>query len=228
MGMLRFPKNPQEWKKVAPRLLKRKFPDLSRQRRRALQRQFEKSPIYENVDIDEMRRQEQAAMNKYGVLCLSEVYDSLLMWSHYTNGHTGFCLWFRRLFPVFLTAIPVIYSAGYPKVDAIPDPQKNRLIVPLRTKSVDWSYEREWRVLWEDGAGKSKQYPENSLVGVILGCRISERHRRQLVEWTKAMNPCPMLIQAKRKTKEYGLDFFLLNTATGQEVPFDPNDLVAG
>lgn len=46
------------------------------------------------------------------VVCLSEVYDSMLMWSHYAQNHTGFCIEYdfkesdmlcKQLYPVIYT-----------------------------------------------------------------------------------------------------------------------------
>lgn len=46
------------------------------------------------------------------VVCLSEVYDSMLMWSHYAQNHTGYCIeydfeendmFYRHLYPVIYT-----------------------------------------------------------------------------------------------------------------------------
>lgn len=34
------------------------------------------------------------AMNQFGVICLSPVSDSILMWSHYSASHKGFCIGF--------------------------------------------------------------------------------------------------------------------------------------
>jgi hypothetical protein len=31
-----------------------------------------------------------------GVLCFSEKYDNILMWSHYAKSHTGLCVEFSR------------------------------------------------------------------------------------------------------------------------------------
>ena len=41
--------------------------------------------------------------NRYGrgVCCLSEKHDDVLMWSHYSNGHKGFCLKFETSYEPF-------------------------------------------------------------------------------------------------------------------------------
>jgi hypothetical protein len=36
------------------------------------------------------------AIKELGVVCLSEINNDILMWSHYADGHTGFCIEFER------------------------------------------------------------------------------------------------------------------------------------
>ena len=75
------------------------------------------------------------------VVCLSEVYDSMLMWSHYAQNHTGFCIeydfkesdmLYKHLYPVIYTkdnhthkviaAITfTIKAAQYPHFEECPD-----------------------------------------------------------------------------------------------------------
>ncbi|EEE41205.1 hypothetical protein METSMIALI_00086 [Methanobrevibacter smithii DSM 2375] len=87
---------------------------------------------------------------KFKVSCLSEIHDSILMWSHYANQHQGFCIGYdtseieekikKQLFPVFYheTFFPLI------NVD-ISDKKLNLLI-----KYKDWRYEREWRLISDE------------------------------------------------------------------------------
>lgn len=46
------------------------------------------------------------------VVCLSEVYDSMLMWSHYAQNHTGFCIEydFKESDMLYKHLYPVIYT----------------------------------------------------------------------------------------------------------------------
>ena len=47
-----------------------------------------------------------------GVLCLSEVKDSILMWSHYADCHHGVCLVYDTDNEFFVNAQPVRYSVS--------------------------------------------------------------------------------------------------------------------
>ena len=60
-----------------------------------------------------------------GVLCLSEVCDSILMWSHYAENHKGVCFEFIRAedndFGDLELCSPVKYDRHYPIIDSWAD-----------------------------------------------------------------------------------------------------------
>jgi DUF2971 family protein len=57
----------------------------------------------------------QKGVNRLGVFCLAGTPENILMWSHYSNGHTGFCLEFRHEDEPFLgRALPLTYAEEYP------------------------------------------------------------------------------------------------------------------
>lgn len=88
-----------------------------------------------------------------GILCLSEVRDSVLMWSHYTDNHQGFVVGFDSDDPFFCKRTNindefgflrcVQYQAQRPQV-ALADTTS---LEWFQTKSGDWSYEKEWRIV---------------------------------------------------------------------------------
>ncbi len=96
---------------------------------------------------------------KTGVLCLSKTNVSTLMWSHYSNKHTGVCLGFRMAnnFPQkgvaafevnYATSVmPIKYNFGDGSDDI------SAFIYWICTKSHVWSYEQEVRVINIDQAG---------------------------------------------------------------------------
>lgn len=124
-----------------------------------------------------------------GACCLSEVPDSLLMWSHYGASHTGFVIEFNA------------HHAHFHAQKAIEDElrhlrrvlyRENRPSAPLSrldavdmflVKSGHWAYEREWRILRAlSDATKTIpcspypihlfQFPQEAVDSVILGSRI--------------------------------------------------------
>jgi hypothetical protein len=156
------------------------------------------------VDISE-------AMNKsVGVLSLSETPHHPLMWSHYTNNHTGFVIEFDPDHEFFFAEgaaaemgglHQVQYAAQRPKfdvlfdmsmVDASPEQIKEWVDKVFFTKSKDWEYEGEWRVLkpLKDATTVHTtdavdihlfKLPSACIKSVILGQRMSATLKQEMV-----------------------------------------------
>ena len=115
-----------------------------------------------------------------GVLCLSAVPDSMLMWSHYASHHRGFCVEYDFGEDTQLKKIAhaVRYSDNILSLSAadLAGPAKSEALDALwLTKAECWAYEREWRVMMPKG-GKSYQAP-SAVRAVIFGARMPEPDR---------------------------------------------------
>jgi hypothetical protein len=90
----------------------------------------------------------------YALACFSEIPDNLLMWSHYTDGHHGIVVEFdvnNAFFSGAVNLVPVSYrseraSASYGSKGFAFDEHELSVV---RVKSLAWSYEREWRRLFQ-------------------------------------------------------------------------------
>jgi hypothetical protein len=118
--------------------------------------------------------------NDVSVACFSETVDDMLMWSHYTNGHTGFCLEFDTSIAPFNDARPVIYKTAFPKLklstkslkSATNEQLTNSLISRMvLTKHRGWRYEREWRVVRSEGA-HTEAFDKRAITGVYMGAKM--------------------------------------------------------
>lgn len=120
-------------------------------------------------------------LNNTRIICFSELYDSMLMWSHYADQHKGFALIFDKESIESATAYtnedklitkkPLLMPVNYveKQVNLTEDienhlknyfMQKQRGISPfeenlsqhklrrtITEKSLDWGYEKEWRLI---------------------------------------------------------------------------------
>lgn len=120
-----------------------------------------------------------------GVVCLSEVNDSILMWSHYAQNHTGICIEFARTpdSPLGDSEIcePVKYSSQYPAIDfgkMLLNRDGHTMNLMMRYKADCWAYEKEWRVITHKGDMQC------NLVGnisrVIFGLRTPDHFRAKI------------------------------------------------
>ncbi|OQY01441.1 MAG: hypothetical protein B6I26_03690 [Desulfobacteraceae bacterium 4572_130] len=149
---------------------------------------------------------------KIGVLCLSAISDNILMWSHYAGSHSGICIEFEATSytEFFGLADKVDYEKDYPVVNIIKDAGYNMAKKVLLTKSKDWKYEKEWRIINKDAPPGSYKFPSGFLKGVILGAKIG-KNKEKVLSWVKKSKHPIKVYQAKLKKYEYGLDIKLYN-----------------
>jgi Protein of unknown function (DUF2971) len=122
-------------------------------------------------------------LKEIGVACFSESVDDFLMWSHYADGHRGFCLEFDTRYPPFQWAQQVQYSDFYPLVDIAALLFEGDKYDPgplLITKSRHWSYEKEWRTLHEEG-NIEFEIDVAALTGIYFGCSIPDVHKQTIL-----------------------------------------------
>jgi len=140
---------------------------------------------------------------KLGILCLSEVPDNILMWSHYAEGHQGFCLQFEN---TDIRAQKVKYAESYPEANYLLTPQDDQRKFTLLTKSNHWCYEKEWRIIeYHHDPGTSK-FPKEKITGVIFGSEMHPKIKQLIRQWIAGREPRINVYEAKKKHRKYGLD----------------------
>ncbi|MBQ5967983.1 MAG: DUF2971 domain-containing protein [Clostridiales bacterium] len=134
-----------------------------------------------------------------GISCLSESFDSLLMWAHYANNHHGMCVEYELLSinkQLGFSPVPVVYSQNRIRIDSIsPDSEqkdaKKSFFMCLTSKSPEWLYEQEWRIIRDQTACGNKWSSEKrgALLdmikprSIILGCMASVELERKAREY---------------------------------------------
>ncbi|MFP5300228.1 DUF2971 domain-containing protein [Cobetia sp. SIMBA_158] len=131
------------------------------------------------------------------ISCFSECYTSTLMWSHYANEHKGICIEYNLdnlkgdIYSIFNKRMyPVLYSnimadATQLAIDSIfQQTTQNVLnhifIKPAVNKSIDWAYEKEWRIVAPRIDNRVITTPTPSRI--ILGSRISSEDEKWVRE----------------------------------------------
>jgi hypothetical protein len=117
-----------------------------------------------------------------GVFSMSQIKDNILMWSHYANHHKGFCIVFVRKNDNILGDIAkthqVEYDCNYPEAypfDKNGNYDRSIFNKMLFTKAKDWKYEKEWRLVYDEG-NKEEPLPSD-ISSIIFGLRMSEGHK---------------------------------------------------
>ena len=118
----------------------------------------------------------QDSLNCIGIFCLTQTNLDLLMWAHYAHEHEGVCLKFDLLkdTKAFSSLHKVVYSTEYLNFNLVND--FSRVNDILIHKSVDWMYEKEYRVLKINEVGLGTVKPE-ALVEIVFGCRMNKDNK---------------------------------------------------
>ncbi|MDF1818121.1 MAG: DUF2971 domain-containing protein [Immundisolibacteraceae bacterium] len=161
-------------------------------------------------------------LGSLGLVSLSRTALSIPMWSHYAQHHEGFVLEFR--IPVMgisnedsliafdrLLPYPVQYSKERPVIKIgvpYPDDFLEKLVL---TKSTDWKYEEEERVLYKNREPGVYPYRRDEILcSVLSGSKIRKENRDQLtqiVEQIAHSNHNDLrLYEVKNHRHTYGLE----------------------
>jgi len=125
----------------------------------------------------------QDEIKELGIICLSEIKNDILMWSHYANGHTGFCIEFERHenndLGQYDHCLPVTYDTiEVPSFDSLSIQERVSTAKIVTTKAPSWSYEKEWRLIIEHTSSNNLLPIPAKITSVIFGCKMTDAKRR--------------------------------------------------
>ena len=154
------------------------------------------------------------------IVCASRVADSILMWSHYADNHSGFVIEFSAAEPPFSRVgndyiLTVAYSetkAEYFHSDKLPQFLKAMFTVAA-TKAQDWAYEQEIRFVLAASPKTLRvrrflPLTPRSITAVYFGCRssaVTKNAVRKALCHPELSHIC--LLQAELHPSEYALNF---------------------
>lgn len=169
--------------------------------------QKEQYPIKNTISIiinkfvdDLLKNSNENMKNNFKLCSFSERNDSILMWSHYSKQHKGFCIEydisklkysdFRRRF-----LYPVLYSNNMLDAskyfEGFTQGDHNILYLTLAAlmKAIDWQYEKEWRLIFSHGIlSKDQPYYMGPAKSILLGARIESSDENKITEIAKRKN----------------------------------------
>jgi len=157
-----------------------------------------------------------------GILSLTENPNNLLMWSHYGSSHGGMVLEFdsrneffnrrRSSSDEFYHLRKVAYSHKRPQVDLL----RTSCLELLLTKSQEWSYEAEWRMMLPiqdchelSPALHVQAIPSGCLKTIIFGANTSPEFRGEVLKTIRgdAGYSHVRVLFAKLHVQEYAVVF---------------------
>lgn len=160
--------------------------------------------------LDEFYKTQSDKVNEdIGIFSLSKNWKNSLMWAHYTESHKGFCLGFDSnhiFFTNYLSEVEniykaikdVIYSEKRVEIPMILGQEKLNY-EPYITKSLDWSYEEEIRIVsdlkYRETSKKCNPFdiylfkvPHSAIKEIILGANIELENEKILRSFASKKN----------------------------------------
>ena len=172
-------------------------------------------------------------LNKnFGVFCCcqntkhEEGWQNIMLWSHYANGHKGFCVGIdKNVLCSKVTNGPLNVKPVYPTLKPLVAIEKNRkniienFKVEISSKFISWEYENELRFVKintnKDNLNGLKEedrtliLPLGIIEEVTMGLCIDDWHKEAITNICKSKGI--KLYQAVKKPFEFSIDRFRLN-----------------
>lgn len=136
----------------------------------------------------------KAVDDLFGIISFSAKWDNILMWGHYGNNHAGYCIGFNeekiRNSGFFGHGGLVMYpeDKSFPKLNPLGNKDDN-FYKKAFTKSFDWKYEEEYRLMriFNPFVGKEEHerifnFEPNIIDEVILGMKMEDDKRTEIKE----------------------------------------------
>ena len=150
----------------------------------------------------------------YGILSLSCKWNSILMWSHYSENHKGYCVGLNedklKRSDLFGMGGVVNYptSESFPRLDPL-DGDLTNAFGETHTKAADWNYEAEYRLVQmfmetPTTEQRLRKVPDDYFEEIVIGLLTPEAHKKEIIELSKAKRI--RIYQAIRVPGKFQLD----------------------
>lgn len=181
----------------------------------------------EQMQRELFRKIKREYVNKYGVLCFSQNFESPLMWAHYADSHRGVCLGFD---------VPaeeldeVNYESKRLVADVEGNLQSTDLWRFLTTKFKQWSYEKEsrWIIKWKELTCQNSMHfkafsDDLQLCEIVLGlrCMHTADELRALLQW---INRPVIIHHARAAFSTFKIDTFKSPSSKKKPITIFPLD----
>ena len=160
-------------------------------------------------------------ISRIGTTCFSQTYLEPLMWSHYSNSHSGICIGFN-LMKLYLSLkenekalAKINYVETFEPIEYFSNPF-NSIHKWLNTKSKNWEYEREIRLIFTNTDLNNNlenfiSFDTNSIDEVIFGLNFSFEDNNASIKKIDKNLPNANKFQMAIKEKSFNLKRFEIN-----------------
>lgn len=163
-------------------------------------------------ETDRINKQLQDKVSQTGISCFSKTHLNIVMWSHYSDNHRGVCLAFNASEKVFFDKChEVRYVEDFPNTDSILGVDDNSQNFLFSTKSKDWEYEQEVRVIKRSNS--LVKFDPNSLEKIYFGAKCEKSGIKYIIDLLKEHKKYENVVfhRMKLATDSFKLESELIN-----------------
>lgn len=139
---------------------------------------FQTNYGYRSEDLSQM----------FGIVSLTPHPNNFLMWSHYADSHSGFCIGFDTQKLVkhnFGQFGAVKYSEQIPMISIL-DNDLGLMSKLIYTKSIIWKYEDEYRITGVLKPNRTVDFNPDAISRIYFGNRMEHRVKMEIIEFVKS------------------------------------------
>lgn len=162
---------------------------------------------------NEIIRGVERRFRAFGVACFTRDFNNPLMWAHYADQHGGFCVEyavrklglvaanpsFSQCYVQYVTELPHLCLS---EVLFSPHQVMHRM---LATKTVEWAYEREWRLVHHETKGGKVAMPQYMQISALIAGFKMEPEKLEKLKATAIRLGVP----AMKMRQKYGYELAL-------------------
>lgn len=174
--------------------------------------------VYKKRSIEATKKAN--AIIRRGIFCLCEKNNDILMWSHYGNSNQGFCIGYNTKMLIdfirqncdLLAFLKVKYFSEYPEYKISFAPKNiEELISNLTSKSIIWSYEKEWRLIIHNQTSIAISIPNDIVEEIILGSNVQPETEQEILAIQKQKYPNAKVFKVEPDDSEFKLNILPYN-----------------
>lgn len=168
-----------------------------------------KGRLFNDKHIEQQNKETREDVERlFGILSLTTRKNNFIMWSHYAASHTGICIGFdmNKVFDAVKGTLgKVTYQTTLP-VKHLNDAAEQFIHNLLFTKSNDWEYEDEYRLIKTTASKASIRIPLDAILEITFGCKIEQVKKNEIIEVIKDKIPGCKIYEASLSKTKFELD----------------------
>lgn len=181
------------------------------QKKEILEFKFKMTQLQENL----INFYKNVFVSQFKIFCLTTNYKNSLMWSHYASSHNGICVEYDFEYAsedLINFLFPIVYNNNRPLIKLNKIKQNNTqskvtMVKSLLTKSRDWSYEDEWRIILPNTfLNEKNDYPTPKVTKVYVGVNVSNKDFELIKEELKRYDDKIQIVKFKLSYQKFELE----------------------